>query len=139
MRFHNDTLEGMDALDDGGEVLRWNGFRIEEAAGIVELDLSRTVGEVRFIFRELRNGKSNLRRDGSARNRFERRVLPQIAIGTAPRTFAVRQENGRYGSGCSVRGPLSFDEVSLRTKHVQPRTSCGPFGPFMISRQCDSH
>src|SRR5437879_6522783 len=49
-------------------ICRWNSFRVEEAAGIVELDLT--------YWRELGQSIIDLRRYRAARRRLGQRVLP---------------------------------------------------------------
>jgi len=130
MTFHNHSLEMTNALCDRGEVFRRNCVCIEEAAGVVEFDLSCVAGkrEARFsirwksaqlVRRKLPERVINLRGNRPRRHAFGQSIFPQIAINTPPRTFPVGQKDCRACHHRARFRSLRFDEEVVRTKRIE--------------------
>ena len=86
--FDDDSLKSLVGCD-GGMVFYRDGAGIEEAAAVVELDVTGRRKPVK--------GESicaGIAPMGTA----SQRVLPEVAHQAAPGTFAVGEKNGRYRS-----------------------------------------
>ena len=63
-------------------------------------------------------GEFDLRRDHPGSQRVVRRVLPQVAVQTAKRTLAVRQEQRRHRLDAAACGSLILHQKSVRARRV---------------------
>src|SRR6185503_902309 len=118
MAFPDDTLESTQALSDGRVIVTRDCTRIEEAAAIVELDVPQhRVPRCHRVKRPI-----DLLGDGSGRNGFGERVLPQIAHYATPRTFAVGQKHRRYGNYFAGVASLLLNETRHRPARVERLT-----------------
>ena len=90
-------------------VLLRYGARIEEAAGVVELDLPH-----RWLFAPQPFASSgDLRRDGAWRCVSRRRVAPQVAHHTPPRAFTTGQEDRGRPCHATISRALVLDDDVL--------------------------
>ena len=100
MRFDDHALEARNRLCDLFIVFGRDLLRIEEAAGVVQLDLPdrRQIGERR----------SDLVRNGTTRHDFVQCVGPQVAHDATERTLAVGQEDDGSRHQLTGRSGLFF-------------------------------
>ena len=105
MILHNHSIETIGALRDGGIVLGRNRVRIEEAAAVIELELSRRWKLEKCVI--------DLCRDRPERNRFAERVAPQVAHQTTKRALSIgEKDSGDRFDGPTV-GTLVFDKILI--------------------------
>ena len=120
MRFDDDVLCERDGAGDGRIIRGRNGGGVEEAAAVVELELFGPGAELRQRMVDL-SGNCAVR-DGPGR-----RVFPQIAQQTAPRTFLVGQQNRSGTDDVSGTGALFFKKKTARLEGIERR---GPGWPL---------
>src|SRR4051812_33561692 len=108
MTLHDDTLEVINASGNRRKIFGRNRFRIEEAAGVVKFDLG-TCGAAKLCQRKI-----DLRGDGSGRNCFRERVLPQVAVEAAPRALTIGENDGGNGNNVPGFALFFFDEEGVR-------------------------
>ena len=111
MVLDDDGLEVTDPGRDGGVIFGRDRLRIEEVAGIVELDVLRAG--------RLRQGVVDLGRDRSDGNSLIQRVLPEITHRAAERTLLVRQEDRRDVLNSPRSSSLRFDQVRVRSPRIE--------------------
>jgi hypothetical protein len=127
--FDDDSFKGGCLCGYGSVVFGWNGVRVEEAAGVIELDLAGRW--------ELRECMGDLRRDDSCWHGFREGVFPEIAHDAAEGALAVGQEDGGYWDGFVFGGEFVFDEESEGVVRIE----CGSIGalgddPVVACRGC---
>ena len=111
MAFDDDSFEVGCLLRDGVVVFGRDGFGVEEAAAVVELDLTG--------WGELGEGVVDLGGDGSDGYGFGEGVLPEIAHEAAPGALAVGEEEGGYGDDFFCGGVLLFYEEGVGAVGVE--------------------
>src|SRR5690606_34180089 len=109
---------------DGVVVRFGNRPGIEEAAGIVELDVPDT-GCDRG---ERLHGGANLGRDGARWRRARDRVLPQVAHRAAPGALGTGQEDGPDADGPAGRVGLLVDRGPGRDAEIERAIDDRPGG-----------
>ena len=113
MRFHHDVVGERNPFSDGRVIRERNGGRVEEAAAVVELDLSGPRSECAraySICRGIAPG-GTVSREG---------VLPQIAHQTTPGALLVREQDGGRIHNASETGPLLFQEKAMGLEGIEP-------------------
>lgn len=92
MALNNDTVKLCQALGDRGIFGLWDGFDIEETAGVVEFDIAQ-LGQAAALAFCLSKREVDLPSDGPGRHGFVEGVLPEIAHQAAPRAFLVGEKD----------------------------------------------
>ena len=90
MRLDDHAVERCDDCRNRVIVCRGNGLRVEEAARVVQLQLTNR--------RQPRERVPNLTGDHSFRDHVVERVDPEVAHDAAERALPVGQEDGRGGT-----------------------------------------
>lgn len=109
--FDDGSLEACDSVGYGWMVFGRDGFGVEEAAAVVELDLAGG--------RELLEGVVDLRGNGSEGHGFSEGVLPEVAHEATPGTLSVGEEDGGYRKDFACGCVLVFDEEGVGTRGVE--------------------
>ena len=112
MILDDDGLEVADARGDGRMILGWDRLRVEEVAGVVELEVLRG--------RKPLQGVVDLRGNGSDGDTLIERVLPQVAHRAAKRTLFVGEEDCRDIFNHARSRSLRLDEKSIRLPQIKP-------------------
>ena len=109
VRLHDDPREARERRGNRLVVLYRNGARIEETAGVIELEDAHP----RLFLVQGRDGGGDLRGDGAGRSIRDRGVTPEIAHRAAPRTLAPGQEHGSRAGARAFLRSLVFDDQAL--------------------------
>src|SRR5262249_33309112 len=114
MRLDDHSLEPVEMTGDLAVVFGRNRARIEETAGVVELDSTRR--------RKGGQRTANLRGDRASGNGLLRRVPPEIAHQAAPGALPVGEQDRGNGNDVAAFGRFLFHEHPDRPRRIDGRT-----------------
>src|SRR5438105_3194356 len=131
MRFDCDGSKGRGQSRNRREILGWYCTRIEEVAGVVQLQ--SILGGAGALFEHtLQLLRQRAHWGGSVD-----RKSPQVAERASERTLSAGQKNGKCMLDPSIRAPLIFDQRSLRDVGIDLRLGrTKASNPLIDSRCC---
>ena len=106
MALDDDSFEGCDQVRNSGIIIRGYGMHVEEAAAVIELDLT--------CWGQPGQGKADLFGYSAGWNTFSERIAPQVAHQASPRTFSVREKDGRDRDDFARGRTLVLNEKRVR-------------------------
>ena len=105
MRLDDDTVEAVHRRRNVLVIVRGNLLRVEEAPGVVQLDVPYR--------RQLVESRTDLRNDRACRNGLVERVAPEVAHDAAPRALAAGQEDRESARNPTVGPALVLDQRAM--------------------------
>src|ERR1700761_5081570 len=110
MALDDDSFEGCDEARNRGVIFRRYGMHVEEAAAVIELDLT--------CWGQPGQRKADLLRDGAGWNAFSEGIAPQVAHQTSPGTFSIREKDRRDRDDFARGRTLVFNEKRIRLPRI---------------------